>query len=117
PSLQHWPWRDPRPDETVPALSADLPADLELPVEDPMTARSQPVRQPSRRRASAPDLVVLSHLRWSWVWQRPQHIVSRLAQQRAEQGAGTWIVEEPVTAQVDSPRVATQDVGGLTRVW
>jgi UDP-galactopyranose mutase len=26
-----------------------------------------------------PTIVVFSHLRWSWVWQRPQHLLSRLA--------------------------------------
>jgi len=36
------------------------------------------------------DLVCLSHLWWSWVWQRPQHLMSRLAKQREV----LW-VEEP----------------------
>lgn len=26
-----------------------------------------------------PAIVVFSHLRWNWVWQRPQHLLSRLA--------------------------------------
>jgi UDP-galactopyranose mutase len=40
---------------------------------------------------SAPeDLVVFSHLRWDFVWQRPQHLISRLAR-----GRRTWFVEEP----------------------
>jgi len=26
-----------------------------------------------------PHLIVLSHLRWNFVYQRPQHLVSRLA--------------------------------------
>lgn len=26
-----------------------------------------------------PTLIVFSHLRWDWVWQRPQHLLSRLA--------------------------------------
>ena len=25
------------------------------------------------------DVVCLSHLRWDWVWQRPQHLLSRCA--------------------------------------
>ncbi|WP_242478235.1 glycosyltransferase [Rubrivivax gelatinosus] len=40
---------------------------------------------------SLPVLVVFSHLRWSFVWQRPQHLMSRLARR--------WrvvFVEEPV---------------------
>ncbi len=41
--------------------------------------------------ASLPVLVVFSHLRWSFVYQRPQHLLSRLA--------GRWrviFIEEPV---------------------
>jgi len=63
------------------------------------------------------DLVVLSHLRWSWVWQRPQHLVSRLAQGRAASGARTWFVEEPMLGDVDEPVLRTQEVDGITRVW
>ncbi len=35
------------------------------------------------------DLIVLSHLRWTFVWQRPQHLVSRLAANYDR----TWFVE------------------------
>ncbi|HWG99925.1 MAG TPA: glycosyltransferase [Pilimelia sp.] len=59
-----------------------------------------------------PDLVVLSHLRWDWVWQRPQHLISRLAR-----GRRTWFVEEPVRADVDRPRLRRQDAGPVRRVW
>ncbi|MEO7262560.1 MAG: glycosyltransferase [Jatrophihabitantaceae bacterium] len=64
-----------------------------------------------------PDLVVLSHLRWSWVWQRPQHLVSRFAGQRAQVGAGTWFVEEPIAADVQQPRIRTEEQDAITRVW
>ena len=57
------------------------------------------------------ELVVLSHLRWDWVWQRPQHLISRLAR-----GRRTWFVEEPRSSDVDTPRLICEDVGGLTRV-
>jgi glycosyltransferase involved in cell wall biosynthesis len=40
------------------------------------------------------ELIVLSHLRWDWVWQRPQQLVSRLS---AAPERRTWFVEEPVT--------------------
>lgn len=63
------------------------------------------------------DLVVLSHLRWNWVWQRPQHLVSRFSAARAEYGARTWFVEEPMFEDVDSPALRTKEVGGVTRVW
>ncbi len=38
------------------------------------------------------DLICISHLRWDFVWQRPQHLLSRLAQQYR-----VVFVEEPVT--------------------
>src|SRR6476469_7691867 len=44
-----------------------------------------------RDRQEVPILLCHSHLRWEWVFQRPQHLLSRLAQ--------TWPViveEEPV---------------------
>ena len=65
----------------------------------------------------APDLVVLSHLRWPWVWQRPQHLVSRLAAARAGGGGRTWFVEEPLAADVPAPRLGREDAGPVTRVW
>ncbi len=64
-----------------------------------------------------PDLVVLSHLRWSWVWQRPQHLMSRLARRRAAAGARTWFVEEPRTGEVAEPYLGHEDCDGVTRVW
>lgn len=39
----------------------------------------------------APDLICLSHLRWDFVWQRPQHLLSRCARERR-----VFFVEEPV---------------------
>lgn len=38
------------------------------------------------------DIVCISHLRWDFVWQRPQHLLSRLARQRR-----VLLVEEPMT--------------------
>ena len=58
------------------------------------------------------DLVVLSHLRWNWVWQRPQHLISRLGR-----GRRVWFVEEPWLSPVGSPVLRTQDAGAVTRVW
>ena len=58
------------------------------------------------------DLVVLSHLRWTFVWQRPQHLVSRLAR-----GRRTWFVEEPWPVEgLEKPRLAVEDHGDVTRV-
>jgi UDP-galactopyranose mutase len=39
----------------------------------------------------APDLVCLSHLRWDFVYQRPQHLFSRCAKERR-----VFFIEEPV---------------------
>ena len=60
------------------------------------------------------DLVVLSHLRWTFVWQRPQQLVSRLS-------AGydrTWFVEEPVPVDgLEKPALRTEHHDGVTRMW
>ncbi len=69
------------------------------------------------RTTDTRDLVVISHLRWSWVWQRPQHLVSRLARERARQGRATWFVEEPVQGDVSAPLLRTEQQGDVTRVW
>ena len=72
----------------------------------------------SAARAPVHDLVVLSHLRWTWVWQRPQHLVSRFAAARAVAGAATYFVEEPVAARVNRPEIQSVDCGGgVTRIW
>src|ERR671913_1137879 len=41
--------------------------------------------------ASEPDLICLSHLRWNFVFQRPQHLMSRYAISRR-----VYFVEEPM---------------------
>src|SRR5271165_2597563 len=38
-----------------------------------------------------PDLICLSHLRWDFVFQRPQHLMSRFARDRR-----VFFVEEPI---------------------
>jgi glycosyltransferase involved in cell wall biosynthesis len=57
-------------------------------------------------------LVVFSHLRWTWVWQRPQHLISRLAAP-----GQTWFVEEPLVAAAPVPGLQVEQAGGITRVW
>ncbi|NKX52198.1 glycosyltransferase family 1 protein [Arthrobacter deserti] len=66
--------------------------------------------------SAASDLVVFSHLRWVWVWQRPQHLVTPFAKMK-DPSAPTWFVEEPVPAVVDEPVLCQQDCGPVTRVW
>ena len=97
PDLSHWPWQDPPSADVVP------------PVPVPAAEEVSPVTEP--------DLVVLSHLRWPWVWQRPQHLVSRLARRRAAAGARTYFVEEPVTGPVTAPVLHREQLADVTRMW
>jgi len=41
--------------------------------------------------AKIPDLICLSHLRWDFVYQRPQHLLSRCAKERR-----VFFIEEPI---------------------
>ncbi len=69
-----------------------------------MAGQPSPKRQPEKgtsaretlllatKRVSAPyDLVCFSHLRWDFVFQRPQHLLSRFARERR-----VFYVEEPI---------------------
>ena len=58
------------------------------------------------------ELVVFSHLRWDFVWQRPQHLISRMAEHRR-----TWFVEEPQPADVPQARLRAEQCGAVMRVW
>ena len=59
------------------------------------------------------EIVVLSHLRWTFVWQRPQHLLSRLAR-----GRQMWFVEEPLPVEgLDQPRLRMEVHGEVRRVW
>ena len=46
------------------------------------------------------DVVCLSHLRWDFVWQRPQHLLSRCAQERR-----VFFVEDPILG-AEQPRLS-----------
>ena len=58
----------------------------------------------------APDIVCFSHLRWDFVWQRPQQLLSRAARQRR-----VFYVEEPVLDDAP-PRLDVRDARGGVRV-
>lgn len=57
-----------------------------------------------------PDLICLSHLRWDFVWQRPQHLMSRFARDRR-----VFFVEEPVWGAAE-PRMDVSERPGGVRV-
>ena len=48
----------------------------------------------------SPDLICLSHLRWNFVWQRPQHLLSRFAR-----GQRVFFVEEPIGTDEEKARL------------
>ena len=55
-------------------------------------------------------LVCLCHLRWSFVWQRPQQILTRLARR-----TDVVVVEEPeIAVDADSPSLRSRRTDGLT---
>jgi UDP-galactopyranose mutase len=63
----------------------------------------------ARASANEPDLICLSHLRWNFVFQRPQHLMSRYAISRR-----VYFVEEPiVNDSITAPTVSMQAHGRL----
>jgi glycosyltransferase involved in cell wall biosynthesis len=59
--------------------------------------------------ASSLDIVCFSHLRWRFVWQRPQHLLTRLGRHRR-----VFVVEEPT--KLDRGTVPQLDVAHLDGV-
>jgi len=57
---------------------------------------------------SSGDLICLSHLRWNFVFQRPQHLMTRYAKQRR-----VFFVEEPIFDDVSEPRVSIEKHDGV----
>ena len=57
----------------------------------------------------APDLVCLSHLRWNFVYQRPQHLLSRCVQKQR-----VFFIEEPIFGPYPSARLdVSMDESGV----
>ena len=67
---------------------------------DSLTAETFPQAAGTRhaRIRGASALVCFSHLRWNFVWQRPQHLLSRFARHLP-----VYVVEEPEFAEDDAP--------------
>ncbi len=61
--------------------------------------------------AKRPLLVCFSHLRWDFVWQRPQHLLSRAAQTYR-----VLVVEEPHRHEGASPRMDVSERPGGVRI-
>ena len=55
-----------------------------------------------------PDLVCLSHLRWDFVYQRPQHLMSRFARDRR-----VFFFEEPIHGEGPARLEITERPGGI----
>jgi len=51
------------------------------------------------------DVICFSHLRWNFVFQRPQHLLSRCARDRR-----VFFVEEPVVDATDRSYVTVTEV-------
>ena len=64
------------------------------------------VQVPSGR---LPDLLCLSHLRWDFVFQRPQHLMTRCARERR-----VFFVEEPIFRAGATARLQIQHCGAVT---
>ena len=61
--------------------------------------------------SSEPDLICFSHLRWNFVYQRPQHLMSRYARSRR-----VYFVEEPLYEAGVAPRFDVERRDGVTVV-
>lgn len=53
--------------------------------------RAKGLHRAGTNASGTPDLVCLSHLRWDFVYQRPQHLMSRFARDRR-----VFFIEEPI---------------------
>ena len=58
-----------------------------------------------------PDLICFSHLRWNFVFQRPQHLMTRCARERR-----VFFFEEPHISDTGAPRLEIEKSGGVTVV-
>lgn len=68
---------------------------------------SDDLAAPPDRAVRAP-LIVFSHLRWGFVFQRPQHLLTRLAQQ-----FDVYFVEEPVFADAEPALMSATHQNGV----
>jgi len=76
-------------DITVSALIENKQRTISKELDDAVAAASD--HSSVARKAPKPDLIVWSHLRWDFVYQRPQHLLKRAAADRR-----VFFVEEPI---------------------
>lgn len=62
----------------------------------------------STGKAAFEDLICFSHLRWNFVYQRPQHLMSRWAGTPDSGRCRVWYIEEPVWS--DTPGLSIRSV-------
>ena len=60
------------------------------------------------------DLIVFSHLRWTWVWQRPQQIISRLAPRFDRT---IFVEDREVVPDATEPVLRFERCGLVVRAW
>lgn len=73
-----------------------------------MTAQRHAFTIPAPGQSPTPALVVLSHLRWDFVWQRPQHLMTQAARSRP-----VLFVQTPRFIQRGRPSMAVQASDGV----
>src|SRR5215210_9563191 len=75
-----------------------------------LMTQSYALRSPIKASSEKPLLVCFSHLRWDFVWQRPQHLLSR-----AVKHYDVLIIEEPTFERGATPRMdVSKRPGGIT---
>lgn len=69
-----------------------------------LTTQPHAFRSPSQANSKKPLLVCFSHLRWDFVWQRPQHLLSRAAKHY-----DVLVIEEPIFKSGIKPHMDVSD--------
>jgi glycosyltransferase involved in cell wall biosynthesis len=64
------------------------------------------------KSASRPDIVCFSHLRWDFVFQRPQHLLTRFGRQ-----GRVFYMEEPIRSDAREPTLVTANRGQGVMLW
>ncbi|MCC2695397.1 UDP-galactopyranose mutase [Nodularia sp. LEGE 04288] len=81
-------------------------------VSSPNFSHAAKKRQKVKILTDTPDIICLCHLRWNFVYQRPQHLLSRFAQ-----GRRVYCIEEPIFSNDPLGRLdITQDESGVVVV-